>query len=108
DAQDLRLEVEANPKHYLMPEIQAHLVRLERFISTALNAASLAAVPTLTPAEELHWIHTVNNTAHPVARTYLWTLIEAAIQRFPSGSALEFGAQSLTYAQLDAQSGALA
>ncbi|WP_353151936.1 amino acid adenylation domain-containing protein [Pollutimonas bauzanensis] len=108
DAQNMRMEIEANPKHYNIQDVQAHLLRLERFISTALGAASLATVPTLTPAEELQWVNAVNDTAHSVPKTHLWSLIETSIRQYPDNSAIHFAGQTLTYAELDTRSRAIA
>lgn len=108
DAGGMRLEVEANPRLYTQDQIQTHLRRLEQFLIRALQADTLAAVPTLTDAEHRHWIEEVNQTAHPVPETTLWALIEEQLRLRPDQPGLEFDGQVLSYAQIDRQSANLA
>src|SRR5690606_28747490 len=102
DAAGMRIEVEANPKLYAQAHIQAHLYRLAHFLLAALRAERLLDVPTLSETEHQHWIHTVNDTAHPVPETTLWALIQARLRSSPAQTGLVFQGQQLSYADIDA------
>ncbi|WP_431280754.1 amino acid adenylation domain-containing protein [Humitalea sp. 24SJ18S-53] len=104
----LRLEVEANPGLHSAEETAAHAVRAARFIAAALDAGSLADVPTATPEEAQRFVHDVNRTAHSVPDTTLARLIEATMQARPLAEAVVFEGRSMTYAELDRRSAALA
>jgi enterobactin synthetase component F len=104
----LRLAIDANPALYSQDDVAAHLARLEHFLAKALAAASLAHVPTLTPAEAHRWLVDVNDTAHPVEATTLSALIVEAMRAHPKADALVYGPNILSYAELDARTAALA
>jgi enterobactin synthetase component F len=108
DAAGLRLEIEANPGLYDAADIAAHATRLRHFIHAALGAARLADVPTATPDEARWALEDLNATTHHVPDTTLAALIAARMQAHPDAPALEFGGTVLSYAALDARSGALA
>lgn len=97
----LVLDIDAHPDLYDNQVVQAHLARLLCFIEAAAQADTLAQVQTLTPAEQVYWTHTVNDTAHPVPDTTLWALIEAAMLQYPERLALTDAQQTLDYAALD-------
>ncbi|HSX61727.1 MAG TPA: amino acid adenylation domain-containing protein, partial [Tahibacter sp.] len=59
-------------------------------------------------ADERALVDAVNATAHPVPATTLCALIAAQIARTPQATALQDIRDSLTYAQMDRQAGALA
>ncbi|HEY0928856.1 MAG TPA: amino acid adenylation domain-containing protein [Gemmatimonas sp.] len=98
-----RLEFEANPDRYSAADVEAHLVRLSTFLQRAVQANTLAVVPTLTDDEQQRWVHAVNDTAHAVAPGTLVDLIDATVQRQPDAPALRADGRTLSYAQLDAQ-----
>lgn len=104
----LSLEIEANPDLYSVAETQAHAHRLGAFLKAALTAGSLTEVPTASPAEIQRVIYDCNATDHAVPDTTLHALIEASMRRTPQAEALVFGDKSLTYAELDQRSAALA
>ncbi|MDO4724857.1 MAG: amino acid adenylation domain-containing protein [Comamonadaceae bacterium] len=106
--QMLELELEANPNLYTPEQLQAHLQRLPEFISQAWQAATLGELRLASQAEAQRCLFHFNATAHPVPQTTLAALIEAQMQRNPAATALEFEGQSLSYAQLEARSRALA
>jgi enterobactin synthetase component F len=104
----LRLLVEANPNLHGAEETAAHARRAACFIVAALDAGSLAAVATATPAEAQRFVFTVNNTAHPVPDTTLAALIGATMRARPDAEALVFEGQTLRFDELDRRSAALA
>lgn len=106
--QVLELEIEANPNLYDRTAVEGHLSRIAHFIEAALQCQTLAEIPLATPQEAQHWIVQVNETQHPVPNTTLVALIEAQMRATPQAIAVEFEGQSLSYAQLDARSLALA
>ncbi len=103
----LRLELDANPDLYAAPDVAALAHRLAHFLGAAIKADHLADVPTLTPDEQ-RWVATINATAHDVPDTTLTALIEATIAERPDAPALIFGGETLTYAELDRCTSALA
>lgn len=107
-AQGLTLEVDANPDLYTADEVAAHAARLALFLGTATRAAKLADVPTATPAEAEAELEAHNATAHPLPETTLSALIEQTMRERPDAPALRFGAETLSYAELDRRSAALA
>ncbi len=104
----LSLEIESNPDLYSLAATRAHAERLAAFLESALAAGSLADVPVASPAEIRQVIYDCNATAHSVPAATLAALIEASMQRRPDAEALVFDTQSLTYADLDERSAALA
>ena len=105
---NLLLEVDANPALYTASEVQGHTDRVVAFIERALEAENLDDVPLATPDEAHHFIHTVNQTSRDVPDVTLWQLIESAFTEWADRPALTFGAVSLTYAELDVRTRALA
>ena len=104
----LTLEVDANPDLYTLDEAAAHAERLAAFLTNALDAETLGEVPIATPGEAVRELEAFNDTAHPVPDTTLTALLEAAMQTTPDAPALTFGEQTLTYAELDRRTAALA
>ncbi|MDR5651061.1 amino acid adenylation domain-containing protein [Ruixingdingia sedimenti] len=105
---ELALEVDTNPGLYTAAETQAHAERLAAFLEAALAADRLADVPTVTPAEH-HWlVEGVNATAHPLPDTTLDALIAAQMRATPDAAAVVFGDTTLSYAELDRRTAALA
>ncbi|RRD65212.1 amino acid adenylation domain-containing protein [Comamonadaceae bacterium OH2310_COT-174] len=106
--QALELELEANPNLYTPEQLQAHLQRLPEFIAQAWLANTLGELRLASQAEAQRCLFDFNATAHPVPQTTLAALIEAQMQRSPQATALEYEGQSLSYAELDARTSALA
>lgn len=108
----LELELEANPQLYDAAAVHAHLERLRAFLAAAFALdpaqAQPAHIPLATEAEAQRYLFEVNATDHPVPATTLAALIEAQMQRSPQATALEYEGQSLSYAELDARTRALA
>lgn len=104
----LTLEVDSNPNLYSLEETRGHCERLEAFISAALDAETLAEVPIATPEEAVRELETFNSTAHPLPDTTLTALLEQAMKASPDAAALTFGDQTLSYAELDRRTAALA
>ncbi|EEX12200.1 enterobactin synthetase component F [Citreicella sp. SE45] len=104
----LLVQVDGNDARYTAAETAAHGARLAQFLAQAVTARTLAAVPTLTPAETEATTLARNATAHPVPRTTLTALIEAQMRATPDAPALVFGDTRLSYAELDTLSAALA
>ncbi|MHB0774558.1 amino acid adenylation domain-containing protein [Halomonas sp. WWR20] len=108
----LDLEIEANPALYTPAQVEAHAARLPAFLAGACEAhesgGTLADIPLATPEEAQRYLHDVNATAHPVADTTLVALYEATMASTPQATALEFPGQTLSYAQLERRTRALA
>ncbi len=109
DAQaSLTLEIDANPALYSIVDIEAHANRLHAFLDAALPASSLAVVVTASPAEVRRYVYDLNATRHAIPDTTLIDLIERTMVARAQATAVVFDGQSLTYAQLDQRSAALA
>ncbi|PYE84483.1 non-ribosomal peptide synthetase [Pseudoroseicyclus aestuarii] len=106
--QGLTLEIDANPSLYTRAEVQGHADRLMAFLTAALAAESLSQVPLATPEEALAEVHGANATAHPVPETTLTALIAEGLARDPQALAVTSESESLTAADLDTRSAALA
>lgn len=104
----LTVEVDANPNLYGAEEVAAHGHRLSVFIARALEAERLADVPSATPEEIAAELETFNASAHPLPETTLAELLERAMAATPDAEALRFGGESLSYADLDRRTRALA
>ena len=108
----LELELEANPDLYDLPTVQAHLERLPHFLHAALEVLAAGGntddVPLASPAEAERHLFTLNATDHAVPATTLAALIEAQMASHPEAIALEFEGQTLTYAELEQRTRALA
>ena len=72
------------------------------FAAGAASAARLATVPTVTAAERDRILNRFNDTGNEVPQTTLDALVREACRQFATRPALSFGAETLTYAQLDA------
>ncbi len=107
-AHALRLDIEANPTLHTAGETAGHATRAARFIAAALEAGSLATVATATAEEARHFVFAVNDTAHPVPHATLAALIERTMATRPEAEALVFEGRSMSYAELDRRSAALA
>lgn len=104
----LTIEVDANPALYSEDEVAAHGERLSTFLINALAAERLADVPTATPAEAVQELEFYNATSHPVPDVTLTALIEQAMTDAATSEALRFDGVSLSYAELDRRTLALA
>lgn len=104
----LDLEIEANPALYSREDVEAHATRLLHFVSAALEAGDIAAVPLATVAEAQQVVHGFNATAHALPQTTLVELLQQGMDRDPHAPALVFGDTRLDYATLEARSFALA
>ncbi len=107
-APNLTLEVDANPDLYGAEDTAAHGERLAAFLDGALDAATLGDIPIATPAEAARELEAFNATARAVPDVTLTGLIETAMQANPDAPALSFGDVTLTYAELDRRTAALA
>ncbi|WP_066269648.1 non-ribosomal peptide synthetase [Hydrogenophaga palleronii] len=106
--QQLDLEIEANPDLYSLASVEAHLARLPAFLEAALSAQQVDDMPLASPAETQRHLFTINATEHPVPDTTLVALMEATMARDPHAVALEFEGRTLSYAELDQRTRALA
>ncbi|ONG44618.1 non-ribosomal peptide synthetase, partial [Pseudoroseomonas deserti] len=107
-ASRLRLDVEANPGLHTAEEAAAHATRAAAFVEAVLAAGRFDTVPLATPAEAQRFVHDVNATAHPVPETTLAALMAQAMAAHRDDVALIFEGATLTYAELDRRSAALA
>ena len=104
----LDLEIEANPALYSRDDVEAHATRLLHFVSAALEAGDIAAVPLASAVEAQQVVHGFNATAHALPQTTLVELLQQGMDRDPHAPALVFGDTTLDYATLEARSFALA
>ncbi|UNK41645.1 amino acid adenylation domain-containing protein [Luteimonas sp. S4-F44] len=104
----LELEFEANPDLYGADEIAAHAQRLQAFLAAACTADGIDDIPLATADEARRALVDFNATAHPLPDMTLAALIEAAMAATPDAPALAFGDTTLTYAELDRRTRALA
>jgi len=108
----LDLEIEANPTLYTPAQVQAHAARLLHFVSAALDVqatgGTIASVPLCTPAEAQRYLHDINATAYPVPELSLAALISARMAATPEATAVVFGTDHLSFAELEQRSRALA
>lgn len=109
---NLTVEIDANPGLYGMAEVCAHAERflhfLDRSVAAALADCTLAEVPTVTDAEAAWLIGTLNDTGHAVAPATLVEVIDKAFAEHAGREAVRFDGESLSYAELDRRSAALA
>ncbi|MFO1163752.1 MAG: amino acid adenylation domain-containing protein [Paracoccus sp. (in: a-proteobacteria)] len=101
-------EVDANPALYSRAETRAHGDRLIAFLGAALAAERLADIPTASPAEIAAAGDRARAARHDIPDTTLTALIEAQLTATPDAPALSFGDTTLSFAQLDRRSAALA
>lgn len=104
----LDLEIEANPALYSREDVEAHAARLLHFVSAALQAEDISAVPLATVEEAQQVVHEFNATAHGMPPTTLVELLQQGMDRDPHATALVFGVSTLEHATLEARSFALA
>ncbi|WP_295520968.1 amino acid adenylation domain-containing protein [uncultured Stenotrophomonas sp.] len=104
----LDLEIEANPALYSLGDVQAHAVRLQHFVSAALQADDICQVPLATPDEAQRTVHGFNTTDHALPATTLVQLLQQGMDRDPQATALVFGDTTMDHATLEARSFALA
>lgn len=108
----LDLEIEANPAYYDEADVDAHLARLPAFIDAAISACHtggrLDDIALATPAEAQRYLFDVNATKHPVPETTLAALYEAQMAATPDAVALAFDGDSISYAELEQRTRALA
>ncbi|MDI9273549.1 amino acid adenylation domain-containing protein [Stenotrophomonas sp. PFBMAA-4] len=104
----LDLEIEANPALYSLDDVQAHAVRLQHFVSAALQANDIREVPLATPDEARRAVHGFNATDHALPATTLVQLLLQGMDRDPQATALVFGDTTMDHATLEARSFALA
>jgi len=109
-APSLRLDVEANPACYDERSLQLHRDRLIWLVAAASSLLDepLATMSVLTPGERELVVRGWNDTARPVPATTLATLLAEQARRTPERTAVVFEDESLSYADLDARSSALA
>ncbi|WP_244619198.1 amino acid adenylation domain-containing protein [Rhizobium sp. 18055] len=111
-AQRFSLAVDTNPTLYEAGEAESHATRLTAFIGAAIEAAladrPLRDVETVTDEERCWLLESLNDTAHPVTDRTLSQLLEDSFSSFAGREAMRFGNMSLTYADLDRRTAALA
>ena len=107
-ATEIHLELDANPSLYTQEDTNDLAERYAVFLRAALEAETLAQVPTLTPEEHRRWSVTVNDTAHPVEEVTLTTLLERAMVEHAAAPALSFQGRTLLYSELDRATAAMA
>lgn len=104
----LLMEVDSNPVLYSVEATRAHSRRLAAFLEKAMEAATLADVPTACEADVQRYVVEANRTEHKVPDTTLTALIEMKMRATPDAPALVFGDTVLSYAELDRHTASLA
>lgn len=108
----LDLEIEANPALYSQTEVDGHGARLPEFLRAAFAVYQANGqrqdIPLATPEEAERYLFEVNDTAHPVPNTTLVALYEAQMAATPHATALVFNEQTLSFAELESRTRALA
>ncbi|MBU3825020.1 MAG: amino acid adenylation domain-containing protein [Candidatus Oceanisphaera merdipullorum] len=108
----LDLEIEANAAFYSEADVDDHAARLPAFLHAAINVyqanGDVQDIPLATPAETQRYLYDVNATAHPVPSTTLVALYEAQMAATPQATALVFNDNSMSYAELERRTRALA
>lgn len=109
DAQTgLLFEIDANPDLYSAAEITAHSDRIVAFLQNSLEADRLEEVATATPSEIAVQDARAETVRHPLPDTTLTALLEAQMVATPDAPAITCGGETLSYADLNQRSGALA
>ncbi|SMO82587.1 amino acid adenylation domain-containing protein [Paracoccus laeviglucosivorans] len=108
DPAGMVFEVDANPALYSADETRAHGDRLQAFLLAALAAPTLASVPTASPVEIALARTRAEATHRPLPDTTLTALIQRQLAATPDAPAISFGGATLTFADLDRRSAALA
>ncbi|MDO5622758.1 MAG: amino acid adenylation domain-containing protein [Paracoccus sp. (in: a-proteobacteria)] len=101
-------EADANPDLYSPQDVAGHAERLPAFLASALAASRLSEVSTASQAEIAAVAALHDAARHPVPDTTLTDLIAAQVAATPDSPAVTFGERTLSFAQLDARSAALA
>ncbi|MFD1744387.1 amino acid adenylation domain-containing protein [Rhizobium helianthi] len=104
----LLMEVDTNPALYSIAETKNHSERLHAYLEAALSAARLADIALASPGEQRRYIFEANATKHAVTDETLTDLLEASMRKHASSVAVVFEGESVTYAELDRRSEALA
>jgi len=104
----MSLDLDLNPELYEAGQAQEHTERLLSFLARAVQQDNIHKVPLASDEEAEYFLKTVNQTQHPVADTTLTALIESGMSQWADRPALVFGEQTLTYAELEARTRALA
>ncbi|GGG10391.1 hypothetical protein GCM10007304_25670 [Rhodococcoides trifolii] len=107
----LNIDFEANPALYGTDELRGHHRRFLAFFENLLGRGSrtrISGLDVIEPDERRQVLDTWNDTAHAVPATTLPDLFAAQVRRTPHAVALEFENDTLTYAELDRRSNALA
>ncbi|MEU2102645.1 non-ribosomal peptide synthase/polyketide synthase [Nocardia sp. NPDC019255] len=107
----LHVDFEANPRLYGEAEVSVHHARYLDFLGRFLAADPTAPAESLgaiTHAEREQVLHGWNATAAPRQEGTLAGLFAERAASDPDAIALEFGEESLTYAELDARANRLA
>jgi enterobactin synthetase component F len=105
------LELDANPASYDATSTAQHLARLVHLLEGVARdglGRSVAELDLLSPDERALVVEGFNATGHPVADVTLTELLVAGMGRHSGREALRFAGRSLTYAELDERSAALA
>ncbi|MFG3615660.1 amino acid adenylation domain-containing protein [Nocardia sp. NPDC047654] len=107
----LHVDFEANPRLYGEAEVSVHHARYLDFLGRFLAADPMSAAESLgaiTHAEREQVLHGWNATKAPRQDGTLASLFAERVASDPDAVALEFGAEALTYAELDARANRLA
>lgn len=104
----LMMEVDSNPALYSEQDTKGHATRLVAYLQAALQAERLQDVPLASPDERQRYLVEANATQHPVEDVTLVDLFEKTMRDVPDAIAVSFDSQTLTYAELDRRSLALA
>ncbi|MEV0318565.1 amino acid adenylation domain-containing protein [Streptomyces sp. NPDC050658] len=111
DGSGLRIDYDGNPALYGEDELGVHQARFLELLERIAEAGPhepLASHTIARRSEQALVVEEFNATARPVPPTTLIGPIEAQAVRTPDATALVFGEQELTYAELNARANRLA
>ncbi|MGB6183428.1 MAG: amino acid adenylation domain-containing protein, partial [Rhodococcus sp. (in: high G+C Gram-positive bacteria)] len=107
----LNIDFEANPALYDDSTLEAHHRRFLAFFENFVGRGArtrVSGLDVILPAERRQVVTEFNDTAVDVTTSTLPALFDAQARRTPAASAVEFGTQTLDYAEFDRRSSRLA
>jgi nonribosomal peptide synthetase DhbF len=110
DDNGLCIDLDANSALYTAEELATHREQLLRLAQAMLAdpAQAIGAIDILAPQDRQRILTDWNRTGHPVAAETLTALLDAQARATPDATALVFGRETLSYAELDARANRLA
>ncbi|WP_343715152.1 amino acid adenylation domain-containing protein [Inquilinus sp.] len=110
DDNGLCIDLDANSALYTAEELATHREQLLRLAQALVAdpAQAIGGIDILAPADRHRILTDWNRTEHPVAADTLTALLDAQARATPDATALVFGQEALSYAELDGRANRLA